>query len=99
MTDQEPGGFDGFGDEVARMLRTRALRYPEHTDPVGLTREHLKAAGHRRRAVVGATTTLAVTGGAVFSIVAAYPSGSVASGTSAGSVAMAPDYIAAATCP
>ena len=96
MTDQEPGGLDGFGAEVSRMLHTRALRYPEHTDPVGLTRKHLKAAGHRRRAMVGATTTLAVTGGAVFGIVAAYPSGG---GSSVGSVATAPDYVASATCP
>ncbi|MEZ0110281.1 UPF0755 protein [Catenulispora sp. EB89] len=96
MTDQEPGGLGGFGEEVSRMLHARALRYPDHTDPVGLTRKHLKAAGHRRRAMVGATTTLAVTGGAVFGIVAAYPSGG---GTGAGSVAPAPDYAAVSACP
>ncbi|MEY9855529.1 UPF0755 protein [Catenulispora sp. GAS73] len=97
MTDQEPGGLGGFGEEVSRMLHARALRYPEHTDPVGLTRKHLKAAAHRRRAMVGATTTLAVTGGAVFGIVAAYPSG--AGTTTAASVGPAPDYAAVAACP
>ena len=103
MTDQEPEGFDGFGEEISRMLHTRALRYPEHTDPVGLTRKHLKAARHRRRAWVGTTTTLAVTGGAAFGIIAAYPSGagdnSTRIGGKVGNVATNPDYYAAATCP
>ncbi|WP_194921118.1 endolytic transglycosylase MltG [Catenulispora rubra] len=107
MTDQEPGGPGGFGEEVSRMLHARALRYPEHTDPVGLTRKHLKAAAHRRRAMVGATTTLALTGGAVFGIVAAYPSGNggggpgtgTGTGGKVGSVAAAPDYVATAACP
>lgn len=70
MNDEEPGRSGGLGGEVARMLQARALRHPDHTDPVGITRAHVKAAAKRRRAAATATATavLVVTGGAAFGV-------------------------------
>ena len=92
----DPPTLDAFGNEVSRMLQARALRHPDHPDPLGITDKHLRAARHRRRSAVGVATTLVVTGGAVFGVAAAYPSDH--STQSGGPAATAGDYSAAATC-
>ncbi|MEY9928743.1 cell division protein YceG involved in septum cleavage [Catenulispora sp. GP43] len=81
MIDEEPGGLGGFEEEVSSMLHNRAARYPDHTDPVGITKRHLKAARQRRWTVLGASTALAVTGGAVFGL---YPGNSPSQGVGVG---------------
>lgn len=73
MKDEEPGGLDGFGDEVSRMLHARASRHPEATDPIGITKRDLKAARGRRQIMAGTTATLAVAAVAVVGVQAAHP--------------------------
>ncbi|ACU73008.1 aminodeoxychorismate lyase [Catenulispora acidiphila DSM 44928] len=99
MRDEEPGGLGGFADEVSRMLHARALLHQEHTDPVGITRRNLKMAKQRRRAVLGTTTTLAVTGGAVFGVYALSGHAQDNGGTRSVGQNVAADYTGAATCP
>ena len=99
MIDEEPGGFGGFEEEVSSMLHNRAARHPDHTDPVGITKRHLKAARQRRRTVLGASTALAVTGGAVFGLYGVHsPSQSAGVGVvkPAKNTASGPDNTAAA---
>ncbi|WP_194893657.1 endolytic transglycosylase MltG [Catenulispora pinisilvae] len=106
MQDQGPGELGGFGDEVAGMLHARALRHPDHADPIGMTRKHLRAAKGRRRTALGATATLVVAGGAIFGsgyVGLAHDNGTGAGagsskGTTSGANGSAPDYSAAATC-
>ena len=106
MQDQEPGEPGGFGDEISSMLRARALRHPDHADPIGMTRKHLRAAKGRRRTALGATATLVVAGGAAFGsgyVGLAHNDGTGAGagsskGTTSGANGSAPDYSAAATC-
>lgn len=73
MNDEEAGGLGAFGDEVSRMLRARASRHPEATDPIGMTRRDLKTARGRRRIKTGTTATLAVAAVAAFGVQAVHP--------------------------
>ncbi|NUP49891.1 MAG: hypothetical protein HOW97_21645 [Catenulispora sp.] len=59
-----------FGDEVSGMLHRQAQRHPDHPDPVGVTREHVRAARVRRQkatlsgvAVTAAVATVGVVWG------------------------------------
>ncbi|MBS2532966.1 endolytic transglycosylase MltG [Catenulispora sp. NF23] len=100
MQDQEPGEPGGFGDEISRMLHARALRHPDHADPIGMTRRHLRAAKGRRRTALGATATLVVAGGAAFGsgYVGLSHDNGTGTGAASGANGSAPDYSAAATC-
>ena len=99
MKDEEPGELGTLGEEVSRMLHSRAQRHPDHTDPVGITRRHVRAVRGRRRIVAGATAALVVTGGVAFGAYAASANGN---GGGAGKGNVAPgavsDYSAAGTC-